>query len=47
MLDRLPNSVLIIDLDIADVRSIGANVHEYERNFTKPKVMEQRLFHRK
>jgi hypothetical protein len=41
VLDCLPDSVLVVNSDIADLRGVRADVDKYERNLAQPKIIEQ------
>ena len=41
MLDGLPDSVLIVDSNVAHLRSIWPDVDEYQRHFSKAEMLEK------
>src|SRR5690348_16678518 len=45
MLHGLPNSIFVINGDIADPRKLGPDVYKHERNFAVMKIVDERIFH--
>src|SRR6266702_1654918 len=45
VLDCLPDTLLVVDLDIADLSDRRTNVYKYQWHFAETQVLQQRIFH--
>src|SRR6266496_1045105 len=45
MLYRLPDSVLVVNFDIADPGHVRAYIYKHKRHLAEPQIIKKRIFH--